>query len=83
MTPLQIQILLHYHAYASDYPNLHPPAQQEAVAYFLNSGFLEKTELEENMAADTPNYRPTEKLHVYCDALCKVPEPRQKWVVGS
>jgi len=25
---------------------------------------------------------PAEKLHVYCDALCNMPEPKQQWVVN-
>jgi len=80
MSPLQLQILLHYHCCVDDYPQLSPPAQQQALCYFIKSGFLKKTELHENMPAITPNYTATEKLHVFCEALCNTPEPRQIWV---
>lgn len=83
MTPLEIDILMHYHCRAEDYPNLTPPAQQSALQYFLTNGYLEKTELHEDMPAKTMNYTPTEKLPVYCEALCKVPEPKQVWIVGA
>jgi len=82
MTPLQIEILLHYHYSPRDYPNLSPPSQQDAISYFLNSGFLTKTDLHEDMPATTPNYQSTEKLDAFCRALCSVPEPVQRWDVG-
>lgn len=80
MSPLQLQILLHYHCCCNDYPDLTPPAQREAIFRFVRDGYLEKVDLHENMPASTPNYKATEKLHVYCEALCCVPEPRKVWV---
>ena len=80
MTPLEIKILLHYYCSAEDYPHLSPPAQQDALSYFLRTGYLEKVERSSETPACTPFYRATEKLHIYCEALCKVPEPRQIWV---
>ena len=81
MSPLQINILLHYYTSPTDYPELSFPAQQDALEYFLNAGFLTKTEPGEDISADTRSYTPTEKLHVYCQALCQVPEPTQIWTV--
>ena len=75
MTPLQIDILMHYHCRAVDYPDLSPPAQREAIKYFLENKFLQA-----EMPGERTMYAPTEKLHVYCEALCNVPEPRQIWV---
>ena len=83
MTPLRIDMLLHYHCYGTDYPDLSSRSQQDALAYFLNAGFLTRAELYQTMTPNTMKYVPTEKLHVYCEALCRVPEPRQIWVVDS
>jgi hypothetical protein len=81
MTPLEINILLHYHSSCLDYPDLSPPAHQDAISYCLDAGFLTMTEQHEDMPVNTRLYEPTEKLHVYCDALLHVPEPRQIWAV--
>ena len=35
MSPLQLQILLHYHCFCNDYPDLTPPAQREAMFRFV------------------------------------------------
>lgn len=76
MSPLAIEIALHYHARAKDYPDLSPPAQQEIIDLFLANGFLVKA----NRIAEDVNYKPTTKLHAYCAALCEVPEPEKFWV---
>ncbi len=78
MTPLQIEILLHYHTRPGDHPDAArpPPPYDDAFNYFLRNGYL----IPKN-SATTPGYKATEKLHVYCEALCNVPEPVQKWVI--
>lgn len=80
MTPLQIQILLHYYCKATDYENFAPTANAEALEYFLENGYLEKRPSEFRTAGEQ-RYTPTEKLTAYCDALCNVPEPTLRWVV--
>lgn len=81
MTPLQIEILLHYHYSSTDYPNFAPSVKSEELAYFLENGYLEDNG--ECQLKNAQRYSPTEKLHVYCDALCNMPEPKQIWVVNS
>ena len=83
MTPLAIEIALHYHTRGVDYPNFLYPAQQDILSSFLNNGYLTKSQLHEEMPANTMNYRPTEKLHFYCDTLCELPEPIQVWIIGA
>ncbi len=82
MTPLEIKILFHYHVHADDYKGNGSPPEEGAFGRFLNHGYLEKNE-DPEVAPYDGEYRPTEKLHIYCDALCKVPEPEQRWVVGG
>ena len=82
MTPLEIKILLHYHAYADDYKGNGSTSEKEAVARFSHTGYLIKNDMSEQ-STEARKYKGTGKLHVYCDALCKVPEPEQRWVVGG
>lgn len=80
MTPLAIDILMHYHCRADDYPHLSPPAQQKLIDYFLSDDYLVNNSVA-NRAREHPKYLPTDKLHFYCEALCAMPEPVQKWVI--
>lgn len=82
MSPLKIKILLHYHAFVDDYNGNGSPAEKDAFGWFLEDGYLDRNE-SPGVAPYDGEYRPTEKLHIYCDALCKVPEPEQRWVVGG
>ena len=83
MTPLEISMLLHYHVSARDFPELSSPAQQEAMDYFIKAGFLKKSSMHTDPPTGYMQYSPTEKLHVYCEALCQVPEPKQVWVINN
>lgn len=78
MSPLQIEILLHYHCKEGEYTNIgKSPAHDLAVANFVRDGYLKKGD----NVGDPFLYKSTDKLHAYCNALCSVPEPTQKWVV--
>ena len=79
MTPLQINMLLHYYVSADDYPDLVHDAQQGAITYFLAAGFL----TEQKMDNEQPRYKQTYKLKAYCYALCQVPEPVQVWIIPT
>ena len=75
MTPLEVEILLHYHTHTDDIENLDFEAQSEAIDRFVREGFL--TVSEGLMATDpevTATYRPTEKLHKLCDLICAMPD---------
>lgn len=78
MTPLEIEILLHYHTRGVDYPTFDPPSQSNALDYFLSNEYLRDA----GPAAHV-RYRPTDKLHAFCSALCNVPEPVKVWEVGD
>ena len=84
MTPLEIEILMHYHCRAVDHESaLNPPsAQKEAFSNFVKQGYLvDNTFGGQNCKDDGMMYSPKEKLHIYCEAICNVPEPKQVWVV--
>ena len=82
MTPLEIEILLHYFTSAIDHPDVFdpPPSQKEAFGRFVANGYLEDNSKCGQIGEGEMVYSATEKLHVYCEALCRVPEPRQEWV---
>ena len=82
MSPLQIKILLHYRGFCDDYHGNNSPAEISQINYFLRERYLVINDKSDDLE-DSPKYRATEKLHVYCEALCKVPEPEQRWVVGG
>ena len=85
MTPLMIEILMWYFCRAEDHKDAFnpPPAQKEAFARFVKNGYLEDNAIGGQVGQGEMRYSPTERLHVYCGALCKMPEPIQKWVVRN
>ncbi len=70
MTPLQIEIMLHYHCITTDYEQGYYPAQGEAIRAFRASGMLEV-----NPDPDGTKLRITDKGRAYCEALQAVPIP--------
>ncbi len=83
MTPLEIEILLWYHVRAEDhkYAANPPPSQKEAFKRFVDDGYLNDACKDGQPLIGDMRYTPTDRLHVYCDALCDVPEPRQVWII--
>ena len=82
MSPLELEILFWYFCRVEDHKDAAspPPSQKEAFARFVENGYLDDNAPIELSGGDM-KYTPTEKLYVYCEALCKVPEPKQKWIV--
>lgn len=79
MTPLEIEILLHYHCCASDYRDgdFSAPAVREAMDRFVATGLLREVwNLQRSI-----RYEPTEGCRVFVEALCRAPAPVQKWVI--
>ncbi len=81
MTPLQIEMLLHYYSRADDYRDgdFSAPAVQEALEGFKR---------DELLAADQAGpprtcYVITERGRVYVEALRAVPMPERRWVMPS
>lgn len=78
MTPLHIDILLHYHCCPDDYRggDFSAPAVREAIAAFVQLGLLVETHVD-------PRYQPTKGVHIYVEALCRVPLPERRWVMPA
>jgi hypothetical protein len=79
MTPLEMEILLHYYCRADDYRDgdFSAPAVRAAVDWFKTEELL-RTDPRE-----TPRtcYVLTERGKVYVEALQKVPLPQHRWVI--
>lgn len=78
MTPLYIEVALHYHCKADEFPRLHAPAVQDVIREFLLQGLLDC------ITGPGPRdrmYKPTEGMRVLVDALCATPFPVKKWVM--
>ena len=77
MTPLQIEIALHYHCCPGDYDpeRLDAPAVKEALEGFVECGLLRRSTRSGQFyeGVNTP-------LTMYVEALCKVQLPELKWV---
>lgn len=81
MSPLQVQIMLHYRCCADDFRNgdFSAPAVRREIDNFVKSGmiFLQPTRL-----GCHTTYAITEKGTAYTDAVCAIPEPVCKWVIA-
>jgi hypothetical protein len=73
MTPLMIEILLHYHCSASPFPRIYAPAVQEAIRHLIRLEILYEDNME--IKADREATQP------YIDALCSIPLPVKKWEI--
>lgn len=76
MTPLMVQIGIHYVAMADDFRDLDAPAIKDAIEAFRSAGLLRPTSAG---AAFQRLYQPTDGLRIWVDAICSVPWPEQKW----
>lgn len=68
MTPLAIKMALHYYCQPVDFPGVEHPAQQEIIKYFLATGLLELSEVDNTYCA----YCPTDKLCGYVETICSI-----------
>ena len=73
MTPLEIEIMLHYYCRCDDYRggDLSTPAVKSALTNFVDNEFLEwrRVEVADVGAALTSAYKITERGRVYVEAL--------------
>jgi hypothetical protein len=78
MSPLQIEILLHYYKAADDFRDgdFSAPAVRKAINIFREEGYLRS---EKSVSGRCYDLSP--KGYVYVTALMDVPEPVQHWVV--
>jgi hypothetical protein len=79
MSPLEIQILLHYYACADDFRDgdFSAPAVRGAIDRFLANDYLRYVSPIHKRC-----YELTNKGYVYVTALLEVPEPASHWVVN-
>jgi len=77
MSPLGIEILLHYHCRVDDFRSgdFSAPAVRDLIDAFTSEGML--------IPNATPGYHRTYQLsergETYVNALCRVPYPINKW----
>ena len=82
MSPLEIEILLHYYYCPVDYQggDISAPAVKNAIERFRDELNL----LEPTQSMDVyhdPHYRITERGRVFVEALCNMPLPVKQWVM--
>jgi hypothetical protein len=75
MKPLGIEIALHYHCSAAEFPRLNAPACMEMCQFFVGHGLLRDGE------EGGRRFEPTNGLKFYIEALLKTPLPRKVWVM--
>jgi len=80
MTPLKIEILLHYYSKSGDYPNLDAPAVAMAIEELCTEGILYKR-LEFNSEKERKIGFTQDALAVYITELLSIPLPKQVWVI--
>ena len=81
MTPLEVEILLHYRCSGRDYRegDFEAPAVREAIDYFRNRTGMLETECN----GLGRNYQLTEKGRFYVDAICSIPLPEAQWIIPN
>lgn len=82
MTPLEIEILFHYHCRAVDYrdADFSAPAVRAAMDRF--TGELGLLELEKDPSLRR-TWRPTDRAEVYLEHLMSQPLPVKTWVIPT
>lgn len=83
MTPLEIEIVLHYHTRANDYRDgdFSFPAVRETLDCFREDLNLIENWPEDDKSPTNQTYRITERGRIYAEALKAVPLPIQIWVI--
>ena len=84
MSPLEIEIALHYYYSTVDFRggDFSAPAVRDAIERFRDDYKL----LEPTDSMDVyhdPHYRLTARGHAFVEALCRTPLPVQMWVMPT
>ena len=84
MTPLEIDILLHYYTTPVDYRDgdFSAPAVRKAVDEFVADGLLRPTK-QKSGGIGPLSYETTERAQVFLQALCALPLPELRWVMPT
>lgn len=83
MTPLELEILIHYRGSATDYRfgDFSAPAVRQAIDWFRGeAGLLEPTNRNDYPDA---TYKLTDKGNFLVDQLCAMPLPVSVWVMPN
>lgn len=79
LSPLEVEILIHYYCSNKDFRNIDAPAVDSAILGFVELGLLKRID---NRHLGDPRYEGNNNaLKVYVDAICSVPLPELKWTV--
>lgn len=81
MTPLELQIVIHYYVRADDFPRGDFPAVREAIDWMTRAGLLRKRG--DGDEAGESTYLIDARGRAFVEALCQAPLPEQRWVVPS
>jgi len=81
MTPLKIEILLHYYCCPNEYRDgdLSAPAVEEAICWFLANDLLEAAAPDKRKYG--ASYQTTPKAKALIEAWCNTPLPVSVWVI--
>ena len=81
LSPIHIEVLLHYLADPEEHPRHDSPAVMCAINWFLGEGIFELTKPSHSVAMIDYNssYRVTERGRVFVDMLCETPFPVPTW----
>lgn len=82
MTPLEIEILFHYHCVTTDFPRLEAPAVKKAIEMFVAKGILH-VGVEFEGEKSNKYIANRDATNVYVEALCSVPLPLQVWEIPT
>jgi hypothetical protein len=81
VTPLGIEIMLHYYCRADDYPRQEFPAVGTELANLVGAGVLARGPHPKLRDHEPTRFHLTEGGEVYVEALKAVPLPVRKWVM--
>lgn len=79
MTPLHLELMLHYYACREKFPREHAPAVVSYTAELIEQGLLRET----GGPLDEARYCATEKGRAYVIALCRMPMPLATWIMPA
>lgn len=74
MTPLQIEMILHFHCINEPWPRLDAPACRDAIDGFIKDGVV-------NACFDRSVITLTDRGRAYVHFLCAVPLPNASWAI--
>lgn len=81
MTPLHLQIALHYHSHPDQHPMLHNAVHREYAEDLVAAGMLQPGA--GGLSGREVTYHATDGLAVFVEALCSTPFPVQQWVMPA